>query len=295
MGGRWSDLESPLHINTLELLAAKLVLTTLAKDSQDCHIQLMLDNTTAISYLKRMGGTHSPHINKVAKDIWLWARERGIWLSAAHVPGRENRIADYKSRHFKDNIEWTLNAEVFQSITGTYFLPTIDLFSSRLNNHVPRFVSWNPEPEAWAVDAFTLSWTELEFYAFPPFSLIGTVLTKIQQEEAEGILVVPFWTSQPWFPLLLTLLVDHPRLIAPHQRLLTLPGFPEMDHPLHRTLNLLAVSLSGIPSHRTPYLMPLSTSLQAPGGEELWGNTIQQSEVGEHFVVQGKLIPLLLL
>ena len=37
-----------------------------------------------------------------------------------------------------------------------------------------------------AVDAYTLTWSSLMFYAFPPFSLIGTVLSKIKKDKARG-------------------------------------------------------------------------------------------------------------
>ena len=43
------------HINVLELYATKLVLQSLAKSLNTCHIKILLDNTTAISYLNRMG------------------------------------------------------------------------------------------------------------------------------------------------------------------------------------------------------------------------------------------------
>ena len=58
IGGRWSEYESPAHINVLELLAAKLVLQSLGKDWPSCHIRLMLDNMTAVYYVNNMGGTH---------------------------------------------------------------------------------------------------------------------------------------------------------------------------------------------------------------------------------------------
>ena len=38
VGGRWEEGESPAHINILELSSAKLVLTALAKDYSNCHI-----------------------------------------------------------------------------------------------------------------------------------------------------------------------------------------------------------------------------------------------------------------
>ena len=66
---------------------------------------------------------------------------------------------------------------------------------------VSKFVSYKPEPGAWATDAFFLNWHSLQFYAFPPFSIIGKVLAKIKQDEARGILIVPLWSTQPWFPI----------------------------------------------------------------------------------------------
>ena len=58
---------------------------------------------------------------------------------------------------------------------------------------------------------------ERESYAFPPFALIGRCLRKIHQEGCSVILVAPVWVTQPWYPMLLELLVDLPLL---------LPAFP---------------------------------------------------------------------
>ena len=49
--GRWTAEESPVHINVLELHAAKLTLLALAPGVSDSHIRLMLDNTTATAYI----------------------------------------------------------------------------------------------------------------------------------------------------------------------------------------------------------------------------------------------------
>ena len=61
-----------------------------------------------------------------------------------------------------------------------------NLFASRLNAKCPTFISWKPQPGAWAIDAFTISWRHISFYAFPPFRIIGKVLAKIQKDEARG-------------------------------------------------------------------------------------------------------------
>ena len=82
--------------------------------------------------------------------------------------------------HFQDNKEWSLNLSAFLSLTRRFYFPEIDLFDSRLNHVVPKFVSYRSEPGVWAADAFSLNWHSLQFYAFPHFSIIGKVLIKDQ-------------------------------------------------------------------------------------------------------------------
>ena len=112
-------------------------------------------------------------------------------------------MADKRSRIFKDNTEWMLNPQIFKNIVSRYGVPDIDLFASRLNHQLPKYVSWEHDPGAVAVDAFSLHWGNTFFYAFPPFCLIGQCLKKIAQDAAKGILVVPNWPTQSWFPLML--------------------------------------------------------------------------------------------
>ena len=44
-----------------------------------------------------MGGCRSLECNSIAKDIWDWAFDKDIWLSAAHIPGSSNIDADQLS------------------------------------------------------------------------------------------------------------------------------------------------------------------------------------------------------
>ena len=94
----------------------------------------------------------------------------------------------------------------------------IDLFASMANHKLPIFYSWTPDPLCAQVDAFTVSWGTSANYAFPPFSLIPKCLQKIEQEEAELNLVIPYWPTQPWFPravqLLATLAILLPKELS---------------------------------------------------------------------------------
>ena len=167
IGGRWSEDESSTHINGLELFAAFLTLKSFCKDSSPCHVQLKLDNTTAVCYINNMGGSHSMVCNSLAFDMWSWAAERSIWLSAAHIPGIINVVSDKFSRNFADHKEWALSQDLFDKICDRLYTLDIDLFDTRLNNKILPYMSWKPNPEAYSVDAFTLCWEPFLGYYFP--------------------------------------------------------------------------------------------------------------------------------
>ena len=114
--------------------------------------------------------------------------------------------------------------------------------ASRLNKQCDLYVSWKPDPDAFFIDAFTESWKNIKFYAFPPFGLVNKVLCKIIKEEAEGLIIVPLWVSQPWFPSLLRILIDNP-IVLP-LNVLSLP-YKKALQPLHKKLRLIACHVSG--------------------------------------------------
>ena len=83
-------------------------------------------------------------------------------------------IADKLSRLGQTiQTEWSLHPEVFQAICSRWHQPQVDLFATRFNNKLPQFVSPVPDPQAWAVDALSLSWENLDPYAFLPSSHLG--------------------------------------------------------------------------------------------------------------------------
>ena len=87
-----------------------------------------------------------------------------------------------------------------------------------------KYVSWQPDPTAVHIHALSLTWCDIKGYAFPPFSLTGRVIQKMEEEEADLVLIVPRWPTQPWFPHVMRRLVDVP-LILP-AGCLPLPSSP---------------------------------------------------------------------
>ena len=56
-GGDWFADKSKHHINWLELKAAFFALQTFCSDYRNMHIRLMVDNTTAVACINKMGCT----------------------------------------------------------------------------------------------------------------------------------------------------------------------------------------------------------------------------------------------
>ena len=224
-GGHWNSDETSFHINVLELKAVFLGVRSFF-DNLLCHthIEVYVDNTTAVSYINEM------------------AEQRNIWITACFVPGSDNTVADKASRVLNDLTEWSLDSDIFDRITVTFGKPEIDLFASRLNNKVVDYVSWRPDPGAKWVDSFTVDWNGFFFYAFPPFSLIGRCLQKIRSDCSTGIMVVPLWTTQHWMPSLMSLVIERP-LVLPLD-VVSLP-FSGDRHPLKQKMRLMACVLSG--------------------------------------------------
>ena len=238
--GLWHSSEID-NINVLELKAIEIGIITYYKKRCFRHIRIMCDNITAISYINNMGGIKSKTCNNIAINIWNFAVENKFWISAAHIPGINNKEADKQSRIVDDATEWQLNPNIFQVITKEFGKPDIDLFASRINRQLDTYVSWHPEPEAIAINAFSMIWHNAYFYIFPPFSIIGQVIAKIRRDKTDAILVVPDWSTQYWYPQLIRMAKVPPLKFKPSTRNLMLPHRPDELHPLHKKLQLMAI------------------------------------------------------
>ena len=75
----------------------------------------------------------------------------------------------------------------------------IALFASRVNKKVSRYSAFYVALDSVENDVFSFSWQCEFFCAFPPSSIIHTVLRKTENEQAEVIIIAPLFTIQPWF------------------------------------------------------------------------------------------------
>lgn len=69
-GGLWSAREKELHINVLELKAAKLAILSFHRlFSKALSIHIRMDNIVALTYLIKMGSTRSETLTTISKEI----------------------------------------------------------------------------------------------------------------------------------------------------------------------------------------------------------------------------------
>ncbi|KAL0821366.1 hypothetical protein ABMA28_005954 [Loxostege sticticalis] len=188
IGGFWTDEERLHHINYLELLAAFFGLKSFANNLDSCEILMRIDNTTAISYINRMGGVQFTHLNDITQAIWKWCEDKNIFIFASYIRSCENTDADAESRNLNIDTEWELSSDAFREIVSKFGNPEIDLFASRINTKCEKYISWKRDPYALNIDAFTINWHDFFFYAFPPFSLVLKVLQKIKADKATDFL-----------------------------------------------------------------------------------------------------------
>ena len=246
INGRWAIEEQGMNINCLELKAIQLALQSFIPLYGKCeHIRVMSDNTTAISYINKKGGTHCMTLNDLAVNIWEYCLDKGIHISAAHIPGKHNVLADIASREFRDAAEWKLCPEIFSRLVTKFGRPDIDLFASRLNHQLPTYVSWQPDPDSSFIDAFQMSWKGKFIYAFPPFSMIWPVLSKIRRDQVHTALIVtPDWPTQSWYTALKKMRIQGFSVSRISSSKLSLPGTSDR-HPMGKKLKLQAVLCTG--------------------------------------------------
>ena len=184
------------------------------RDSNNISVLVRSDNSTTISYINNQGGVRSESISDIIIELFEFCIKRTLYIQASFLCGRHNERADALSRRSRDHT-YSITP-VFFSFLCNHFnvLPKSDLFASSINFKVPVYYSEGPDPQSSGFDAFLMNWPD-SIYAFPPINLVQQFLSYFLQFKIQmGLTIVPYWPAQPFFPILLDLLIDTPLLFS---------------------------------------------------------------------------------
>ena len=157
LSGSWSREISLYSINHRELLAIFLSIRGFLPLLCGQTVSLFTDNTSALSYLRKEGGTRSSTLNEVAQAILRLCESSGLRLLPQFVPGCLNVLADTLScRGQVLGSEWTLHQEVCCNLFRLWPV-TVDFFATSLNHRLQVYFSPMADPQALAVDALVQS------------------------------------------------------------------------------------------------------------------------------------------
>ena len=79
--GLWAPEDGERSINARELLAIERALKWFAPLLVGASVAVYADNSTAVSYLRNQGGTHSSLLNSIAQRILRWAEDQSVVIS----------------------------------------------------------------------------------------------------------------------------------------------------------------------------------------------------------------------
>ena len=244
ISGLWSTPDSQRHINWLELEAVRLALLRWSPQWRHQTVRVYCDNSTAVAYIRKQGGTHSQSLFKKTLDLFELLDQFVLTPIPTHLPGARNVTADVLSRLSQPSpTEWRLKTETLNKLFCAFGTPLIHMFATAENKVTPVFASPYPDDRVWAVDTLSLSWDDLGLvYAFPPAPIVPKTLQKIQKSRGTTVIMIASQhASRSWHPLLL--------------QLSTRPQIPLIDVQLFQYVP----NLRRPQYHRDPRLLDLAT------------------------------------
>ena len=165
------------------------------------------ETDSQLSYFYLHHGSRNAHIQSHIIQIKRLELELGVtiipvWTKRSHC---RIMLADQGSRFSADLDDWSIPKFMLSSIF-TYFNcePSIDGFASDKNSVCNKYVSKYLDNNNICINFFAHDPIEGEvYYLCPPPAVIGDTIRKIEiSPGSKFILVMPMWTSAPWWPLI---------------------------------------------------------------------------------------------
>ena len=115
---------------------------------------------TAITFIRRMGGTRSLTMCRESHQLWHEAIKRNITiLPPQWLASEDNAEVDFLSRHRLQRWNFKLVPLEFWRICHRFQVwPTLDAFVSKGSHQIPRYMTWEQDSRATAINALNFYW-----------------------------------------------------------------------------------------------------------------------------------------
>jgi hypothetical protein len=167
-------------------------------------VEIVGDSQAAAAIFRRGGSqridTESGELelHEAFLDIYEAAAKGGFEIVFRWVPRELLQDADALSK-FVDRHDFSLRPEVLERVRRELGPWSVDRFAAAHNAKAPFFNALFHTLGSCGADAFAFSWSGSVSYMLPPFPLVDRVLDKIERDDAEAVVVLPMWRSQPFW------------------------------------------------------------------------------------------------
>ena len=162
----------------------------------------MTDSQVVCTWLLK--GSSIESVRRRLVKLYKMLQVLGLRLVPVWLPREHELIvlADSVSK-FADTDDWGLDNKSFKILEMVSPKKlTLDAFSNCTNKHVGKFYSKVISPGTAGVNAFMQNWSEDYTYACPPVKMVIDVIRYIQAIPCCGVLVVPNWPKNMFWPIL---------------------------------------------------------------------------------------------
>ena len=159
------------------------------------------DNFGASRVVPKGSGVRA--LQEMAESIHNICDSNRIDLRVQWVPREAIYYADHLSK-LVDHDDWCTTPYFFRVLDQKWGPFSVDRFADNNNTKLKRFNSKYLCPNTEHVDAFTLTWEGENNYLVPPVGMVPRVLAHMAACHGRGVMVVPYWPSAAFFPLVST-------------------------------------------------------------------------------------------
>ncbi|CAG2251239.1 unnamed protein product [Mytilus edulis] len=105
-------------------------------------------------------------------------------------------------------------SKYFQQVQDQTGPLEIDVFASRLNFKLKKYCELETRSNQSCDRRISDAMDNNKRLPLPPFSMIGRCLSKSRKDKATLLVIAPAWQAQPWYPMLLEMLIQDPIKIS---------------------------------------------------------------------------------